>query len=136
MPESVANKTCGPEEFKLRIQVETMLLTWVRTAISFIGFGFVTARFGIFLRQIASVGDVRVHAHPRIAFLNTMAGTLMIGLGVVILIVGVLGHRRTIDRLERGELDVAGKWSMGVLISVALAVIGTAMAIYLSVVVD
>jgi putative membrane protein len=136
MPESIANKTCSPEEFKLRIQVETMLLTWVRTAISFIGFGFVTARFGIFLRQIATVGDVHVRAHPHIAFLNTLAGTLMIGLGVVILIVGILGHRRTIDRLDRGELDVAGKWSMGVIISIALAVIGTAMAIYLSVVVD
>jgi putative membrane protein len=108
----------------------------VRTAISFIGFGFVTARFGIFLRQIASVGDVHVGAHPRIAFLNTMAGTLMIALGVLVLIVGIIGHRRTIDRLSRGELDVAGKWSMGVLVSMALAVIGTAMAIYLSLVIE
>ena len=123
-------KNISSEEFKLRIQIETLLLTWVRTAISFIGFGFVTARFGIFLKQIASVGDVRVVNHPRIAFLNTLAGTLMIALGVLILVVGIIGHRRTIDRLDRGELEVAGKWSMGVLISMALVVIGTAMAIY------
>ena len=134
MADSDNKKIISSEEFKLRIQIETMLLTWVRTAISFIGFGFVTARFGFFLKQIAAVGEIRVANHPRIAFLNTLAGTLMISLGVLILIAGILGHRRTIDRLDRGELDVAGKWSMGVLISIALAVIGTAMAIYLSII--
>ena len=48
------------EEFKLRIQIETMILTWVRTALSLMAFGFVTARFGLFLRQIASVGELAI----------------------------------------------------------------------------
>ena len=39
------------EEFKLRLQIETSLLVWLWTSLALIGFGFVLARFGLFLRE-------------------------------------------------------------------------------------
>ena len=32
----------------------TMLLAWVRTGLAMMGFGFVVARFGLFLRELAA----------------------------------------------------------------------------------
>ena len=133
MPESdTKTNVSSAESFRLRIQVETLLLVWVRTSLSLMAFGFVTARFGLFPRQIASVGEVRVVDHPRLALANTLAGTVMIVLGVVMLLVSIVGHLRTVDRLQRGEMPTAGRWSLGVVLSACLAVVGTGMAIYLT----
>jgi putative membrane protein len=133
MADSDAKSISPPEQFRLRLQVETLLLVWVRTALSLMGFGFVTARFGLFLRQIASVGEVHVIDHPRLALANTAAGTVLIVLGVLVLIVAIVGHRRTMDRLARGELPTSGRWSLGVILSAMLAAIGTGMAVYLTI---
>jgi putative membrane protein len=39
---------------------ERTLLAWIRTGIALMAFGFAIARFGLFLRQIALAGQVRV----------------------------------------------------------------------------
>ena len=48
-PRKVSN-----EDFKMLLQLETSLLGWLRTSLSLMGFGFVIARFGLFLREIAA----------------------------------------------------------------------------------
>jgi putative membrane protein len=121
------------EEFKLRMQIETMLLTWLRTALAFMGFGFVTARFGIFLKQIATASQAHVVDHPHLAQANTITGAFMILLGVAILVISIISHFRTIARLERGEMASSGSWSLGVILSMILAAVGTGMAIYLTI---
>ena len=40
---------------------ERTFLAWVRTALSLLGLGFVLARMGLFLRQLAVVGGASVH---------------------------------------------------------------------------
>ena len=37
------------------------MLAWIRTGIALMGFGFAIARFGVFLRQVASVGQLSIH---------------------------------------------------------------------------
>jgi putative membrane protein len=134
MPESDTKTDISPAEtIRLRIQLEIMLLTWVRTALSLMAFGFVIARFGLFLKQIASVGEIHVIDHPQLALANTVAGTVMILLGVVMLLASIVGHLRTVDRLQRGEMPSSGRWSLGVVLSACLAAIGTGMAIYLTI---
>ena len=39
----------------LRLAAERTLLAWVRTGLSLMGFGFVVARFGLFLRELSAV---------------------------------------------------------------------------------
>ena len=118
--------------FELRLQLETSLLVWVRTSLGLMGFGFVVARFGLFLREITKVGDARVHPHPRLAAVNSFTGTALIIMGVAVLILAVLGHRRMVDKLEKGDLEFSSRWSLGVFLAGLLAAMGGAIAIYLT----
>jgi putative membrane protein len=134
MPDPDAKRPVTPEEYKLRLQVETTLLVWVRTSLALMGFGFVIARFGLFLREVARVGSVKVSAHPRLALANSVTGTGMILLGVVVLLAAIYGHRRTVTRLERGDLNLPSRWSAAVILGLVLAALGMVMAAYLAVI--
>jgi putative membrane protein len=120
------------DELKLRLQIETSLLVWTRTSLALMGFGFVVARFGLFLREIGEVGQARVKTSGLLASLNTFTGTTFILLGVAVLLAAVGIHRRLVDRLERGDLRLPLRWSLGVILSLVLAVLGFGMAVYLS----
>src|ERR1700676_2084534 len=98
------------------------------------GFGFVLARFGLFLREVAEVGQARIKAHPGLAAMNTFSGTALMVLGVVVLLVSVLNHRRFVAQLESGDFRLPLRWSLGVILSLLLAVLGVTMAVYLAVV--
>ena len=52
-----------PEDPRVRFAAERTLLAWVRTGIALMGFGFVVARFGLFLRELAAAA-VPVAHHP------------------------------------------------------------------------
>jgi putative membrane protein len=46
---------------------ERTLLAWVRTGLAMMGFGFVVARFGLFLRELATVSNVLPNQHSRLS---------------------------------------------------------------------
>jgi putative membrane protein len=120
------------EIFRLRIQMEILLLGWVRTSLALMGFGFVLARFGLFLREIASVSEIRIRSHRWLALMSTSTGTILILLGVAVLLISVYSHRRAVIRLERGDLGQPGRWSLGTILCLILAGLGTGLAIYLA----
>ena len=47
------------EDPRVRFAIERTLLAWVRTGLALMGFGFVVARFGLFLREIEAVRRLR-----------------------------------------------------------------------------
>ena len=95
---------------RMRLQMETTLLAWVRTGLALMGFGFVLARFGFFLREIANVDQVQLRPHPWLSTTNSFLGTSLILLGVTVLLISAYSHRETAIRLERGDLGrVAGR---------------------------
>ncbi len=121
------------EEYRMLLQLETSLLGWLRTSLSLMGFGFVIARFGLFLREIAATGQLQLRPHPWLARLNTFTGTGLIVLGVTILLIATRNHQQTVDRLMRGELAMPSRWSLSVVLSLILAGLGMGVAIYLAV---
>ena len=50
---TVATQPTG-EDPRVRFAAERTLLAWIRTGLALMGFGFVVARFGLFLREIAA----------------------------------------------------------------------------------
>jgi putative membrane protein len=120
------------EEFRLRLQMEVTLLVWVRTSLALMGFGFVIARFGLFLRELAEVGSVKVVRHARLGFLNSVAGTGMIVMGVVVLLIAVFNHQRLLVQVQRGDLRAGSRWSLGVILGILLAALGMGMSLYLA----
>jgi putative membrane protein len=94
----------GNDEYRMFLQLDTSLLEWLRTSLGLMGFGFVIARFGLFLREIAQANQVDVHPHAWLTQANTLTGTGLIVVGIVVLLIAVWNHRQVVDRLHRGEL--------------------------------
>jgi putative membrane protein len=137
MPDTPWNdepRKVSDDEFKMLLQLETSLLGWLRTSLSLMGFGFVIARFGLFLREIAVAGQLHVHPHNWLTAINTTTGTGLIVLGIVVLLIAVRNHQQTVDRLMRRELTMPPRWSLSVIVSLILAGMGMGIAIYLALV--
>jgi putative membrane protein len=117
---------------RMRLQLETSLLGLLRTGMALMGFGFVLARFGFFLRQLANIGQVQVRTPAWLVNMNTWVGTSLIMLGVIVLLLSAYTHRNMVIRLERGDLGMPGRWSIGMILCMILAAVGMAMAVYLS----
>jgi putative membrane protein len=122
------------DEYRMFLQLEISLLVWLRTSLALMGFGFVIARFGLFLREIAQADQLTVHPHPWLTQVNTLTGTGLIVLGIVVLLIAVWNHQQSVDRLHRGELVLPSRWSVSVIVSLLLATLGMGLAIFLALV--
>jgi putative membrane protein len=92
------------------------------------GFGFVVARFGLFLRELAISRGVTL---PPRGGVSQWVGVVLIVLGVVVNVFAGVQHYRFVQRFNRGEVPKARAVSMGVVLSGVLAVLGLGLAGYL-----
>jgi putative membrane protein len=84
------------------LAAERTLLAWIRTGIALMGFGFVVARFGLFLRELAIVsGDV---AAPR--FDGALVGPVIVAAGVFVNVWASVRYRALVNRLRAGIDDM------------------------------
>jgi uncharacterized protein (DUF302 family)/uncharacterized membrane protein YidH (DUF202 family) len=110
------------------LAAERTLLAWIRTGLALMGFGFVVARFGLFLQQL----QVMQRAAPQQSYgLSLWFGTLLIAAGVLVNVFAGWHHIRLIRELDRGETSHGSAAIQAVGIAFFLALIGLAMAIYL-----
>jgi putative membrane protein len=115
-----------PLDPRLPWAAERTLLAWVRTGVAMMGFGFVVARFGVFLRQLAAIGE---HAVPP-SIDTTYAGVGLVALGMVVNVVAAVRHRRTLRTLgTHGHVEVGA--GSGIAIAMGAALIGAILAIVL-----
>jgi putative membrane protein len=110
------------------LAAERTLLAWVRTGLAMMGFGFVVARFGLFLREVAAVELRDAAPHAR---LSLWGGTALVAMGVVVNLISAVNHARFIDRFNKGQPLRARPVSMGVVISLLLALLGLGLCVYL-----
>src|SRR5436309_1914386 len=109
------------EDPRVRFAAERTLLAWIRTGLALMGFGFVVARFGLFLREIAAARqEAQAHSYGW----SLGIGTGLVVLGVAVTLLAADQHRRILRRLDRGEEYVPPRWSLGVVVAVLLAVLG------------
>lgn len=94
------------------LAAERTLLAWLRTGIALMGFGFVVARFGLFLRELARVGGHVASQH----FDSALIGTLVTAAGVGVNIWASVRHRAIARRMREGhsEIDTLGPSVVGV----------------------
>jgi len=110
------------------LAAERTLLAWVRTGLALMGFGFVVARFGLFLQQLQVIqhGPATQPYGPSLWF-----GTALIGAGVVVTFYPAWRHTRLVRHLNHGEFVQSGFQVPAVAVAFFLALVGLAMAIYL-----
>jgi putative membrane protein len=112
----------------VRFAAERTLLAWIRTGLALMGFGFVVARFGLFLQEVAAAREA---SPPRSYGLSLGIGTTLVVLGIVVTLLAAAQYWRVLQRLSRGEDYIAPRWSLGLVVSVVLAILGVAMVAYL-----
>ena len=117
-----------PEDPRVRLAGERTLLAWVRTGLAMMGFGFVVARFGLFLRELEAAGTATAHQSTG---LSLWIGIVLVMAGVAATLLAAAQHLRFLRRLDRSEPYVAPRWSLGIVVALGLAVIGLWMALYL-----
>jgi putative membrane protein len=124
----MAESPPAPDDPRVRFAAERTLLAWVRTGLSLMGFGFVVARFGLFLRELAAVRpDV---PHPQGSG-SQWIGVVLVLLGTAALVYAAADHRATLRKIGGGEpLGVGRDWA-GVVLAGLLAVLGLVVAAYL-----
>ena len=120
----------APTDPRIYMAAERTFLAWVRTGIAFMGFGFVVARFGLFLREMAHGNNMVVPQHD--SGLSLPVGIALIVAGIMVNLFAAIRHRRYTKALDRGELKQDYRTAFPLVIAGFLAVIGLAVSIYLA----
>ena len=118
-----------PQDLRVRFAAERTLLAWMRTGLALMGFGFVVARFGLFLREIAAAGHVVAHQHS--TGWSLWIGVGLIALGVVVSLVASFEYFRFVQSSKQGRSYTPRTALLAVVVGVILALLGIVMAVYL-----
>jgi putative membrane protein len=108
---------------------ERTFLAWIRTGIALMGFGFVVARFGLFLRELSSL---RTLPPLQSSALSVPLGTALLVAGVLVNILASVRHVRIVRALNTDAPLVTKPSTMAIVVALVLAAAGLAMAIYLT----
>jgi inner membrane protein YidH len=107
---------------------ERTFLAWIRTGLTLMGFGFVVARFGLFLQMLQmNRPDAPAPTHR----ISPWIGTTFIAVGVATNLFSIRRHLRLVGQLDRGQITTHGPSYQAITLAVFLALCGIAMAIYL-----
>jgi inner membrane protein YidH len=105
---------------------ERTMLAWLRTGIAIMAFGFVVARFGLFLRIVQMQGGVHV-THG----ISPYLGTALVAVGVVATGGGAVQYQRYVRTLPAADKPPTSSTGFLLGLSWALVLIGVGLGIVL-----
>ena len=105
---------------------ERTFLAWLRTGIGLMGFGFVAARFGLFADEPQRASAAPAHE------LSLWFGVALVVIGIVVNLFSARRYMRLVQALNRGHFVHCSLSKEAVIVAMLLALLGVAMAIYLT----
>lgn len=94
--------TSREETLRVHQANERTMLAWIRTGIALMAFGFAIARFGVFLRQVASVGQVPLHLQQGVG--SAWVGTVLVALGMLANLLATIRYAQIRRAIDRGDV--------------------------------
>lgn len=102
---------------------ERTFLAHVRTGVAIMAFGFVVAKFALFLRDLSLRGTPRPGGH------DALVGAAVTALGAVVVLLGAVRYRHRQRAIERGALVTSTVPDL--ILSALLAAGGLGLAVFL-----
>jgi putative membrane protein len=116
------------ETIRMHQANERTMAAWIRTGISLMAFGFAIARFGIFLRQVETLGQVAVHHAPTVG--SAWIGAALVGTGMLTNLTATVRYAQTRRAIERGDVGAPNSAAVYV-IGATATLVGIVMMILL-----
>jgi putative membrane protein len=123
---------------RIRMAAERTYLAWVRTGVALMGFGFVVARFGLFLREISAMRSPAAEEAAQAAQSVAARPSLSMWVGVGLVALGVLTELWAVGRhvqvqrsLDAGRAYPSAGWGVAAVAGVLTALLGVVMTGYL-----
>lgn len=115
-----------PHDPTVYFAAERTILAWLRTGIAIMAFGFVVARFGLFLELLRAQGAAASGPGPA-----PILGAALVGLGVLATAGGAVQYRRFVRGLGAAARPASSSPAFALAVAWALTLIGLALGIVL-----
>lgn len=115
-----------PPDPRVYFAAERTMLAWLRTGITIMAFGFVIARFGLFLRLL-QVDGAAAEGHG----ISPYLGSLLVALGAVATAGGALEYRRYCRTIPAADRPGTSSMRFVLLLSWAMVAIGAVLTVVL-----
>ncbi len=113
---------------RLYFAAERTLLAWIRTGLALMGFGFIVARFGLTLLELAELHQEKASSQTNYSL---WVGVALVIVGVVITAAAACRHFLWVKRSRVGIITLPGPVSLVTLLAATLAGIGVVIALVL-----
>jgi len=133
MPDPTPPKVNMLSDPRVFFAAERTLLAWVRTGLTIMAFGFVVARFGLFLRLLAAERPgivINPEGHHNV---SNVVGIALVLIGTACMILGAIQHKSYVATLPPADVPRSHDPLYPVLLSLFLALLGLGLAVYLAV---
>ena len=110
---------------------ERTLLAWIRTGLTVMGFGFIVARFGLFLNLLAAEHVPLSASSESMTRLSNGIGIALVLFGTAFMIFAAIQHRRFASSLPAEDLPPLYHRGFPVASAFILSALGILLAIYL-----